>query len=81
MRNRLRVGKWQGDRTEMLFVFEESPSCEWVGSTLLGPYLSAFCSHSQHDENNWMVSLHLNGLNGILGDKMVCFSLVTRFPC
>ena len=54
-RSCLKVRKYQGDRNEMLFVFEES--------TLLGLISNChFCSDLQHDENSCIVLLHLNRL-------------------
>lgn len=59
------------------FVFEESPSCERLpsapdalsyGTRLV---IDGTMRYYQVQGLNWMVSLHHNGLNGILADEMV----------
>lgn len=60
------------------FVFEASPSCKQIFCCLHEPTkLRVAVIHGemrpyQLQGLNWMVSLHHNGLNGILADEMVC---------
>ena len=66
------------------FVFEESSKCEFhaMGGSHVILSATSLVIHGEMRSYrlqglNWMVSLHHNGLNGILVDEMVC---VISFP-
>ena len=63
------------DETEDSFVFEESPPCKRrlhpVGCVSFADVKGGKMRDYQVQGLNWMISLHLNGINGILADEMV----------
>lgn len=75
------------DGNDQPFVFEESPACTStpsVPSASMQLTLSTSVIHGtmrpyQLQGLNWMISLHHNGLNGILADEMVG-TLVALLP-
>jgi SWI/SNF-related matrix-associated actin-dependent regulator of chromatin subfamily A member 5 len=61
------------DGEDDAFVFEESPACELSVSVpqLTSDVKGGKMRDYQVQGLNWMVSLHHNGINGILADEMV----------
>lgn len=73
----MKDGELQAGGDDQPFVFEESPSCKL--HVKYAPFVLTFTyaviigtmRSYQLQGLNWMVSLHHNGLNGILADEMV----------
>ncbi len=80
----LKDNEIQAGGDDQPFVFEESPSCKSMDT--LGPrvftheliVITGLMRPYQLQGLNWLVSLHHNGLNGILADEMVL--LIQRYP-
>ena len=70
--------KEDNEADDQPYVFEESPPCMFgyhssvVIITKQNTVIHGQMRPYQLKGLNWMVSLHHNGLNGILADEMVC---------